>query len=36
VIEISELSIEETAARAIRLVERRRAEATTKDEAPVA
>ena len=35
VIEISELSIEETAARVIRLVERRRAEARTKDEAPV-
>jgi [pyruvate, water dikinase]-phosphate phosphotransferase / [pyruvate, water dikinase] kinase len=35
VIEISELSIEETAARAIRLVERRKAEAKTKDEAPV-
>src|ERR671931_237041 len=35
VIEISELSIEETAARAIRLVERRRAEAGTQAEAPV-
>jgi [pyruvate, water dikinase]-phosphate phosphotransferase / [pyruvate, water dikinase] kinase len=35
VIEISELSIEETAARVIRLVERRKAEAKTKDEAPV-
>ena len=35
VIEISELSIEETAARVIRLVERRRAETKTKDEAPV-
>jgi regulator of PEP synthase PpsR (kinase-PPPase family) len=36
VIEISDLSIEETAARAIRLVERRAAEAGTRDEAPVA
>src|SRR5437588_1487476 len=36
VIEISDLSIEETAARVIRLVERRRAETKTKDEAPVA
>jgi regulator of PEP synthase PpsR (kinase-PPPase family) len=35
VIEISELSIEETAARVIRLVERRKAEAKTKDETPV-
>jgi regulator of PEP synthase PpsR (kinase-PPPase family) len=35
VIEISDLSIEETAARAIRLVERRRAEAGAKQEAPV-
>jgi [pyruvate, water dikinase]-phosphate phosphotransferase / [pyruvate, water dikinase] kinase len=35
VIEISELSIEETAARVIRLVERRRAEAGAKEEAPV-
>ena len=35
VIEISDLSIEETAARVIRLVERRRAEAPTKHEAPV-
>ena len=36
VIEISELSIEETAARVIRLVERRTAEARARDEAPVA
>jgi regulator of PEP synthase PpsR (kinase-PPPase family) len=36
VIEISDLSIEETAARVIRLVERRAAEAGTRDEAPVA
>ena len=36
VIEISDLSIEETAARVIRLVERRKAETKTKDEAPVA
>ena len=35
VIEISELSIEEMAARVIRLVERRRAEADSKEEAPV-
>jgi regulator of PEP synthase PpsR (kinase-PPPase family) len=35
VIEISELSIEETAARAIRLIERRRAEAGEKQTAPV-
>jgi [pyruvate, water dikinase]-phosphate phosphotransferase / [pyruvate, water dikinase] kinase len=35
VVEISELSIEETAARAIRLVERRKAEAKTKGKAPV-
>ncbi len=35
VIEISELSIEETAARVIRLIERRRAEAGAKEEAPV-
>ena len=35
VIEISELSIEETAARVIRLVERRKAEAKAKDEASV-
>jgi regulator of PEP synthase PpsR (kinase-PPPase family) len=35
VIEISDLSIEETAARVIRLVERRRAEAGTRAEAPV-
>ena len=35
VIEISELSIEETAARVIRLVERRRAEAGARAEAPV-
>jgi len=35
VIEISELSIEEMAARVIRLVERRRAEAGSKEEAPV-
>ena len=35
VIEISELSIEETAARVIRLVERRRAEAGAQQEAPV-
>ncbi len=35
VIEISDLSIEETAARVIRLVERRRAEAGTKEKTPV-
>ena len=35
VIEISDLSIEETAARVIRLVERRRAEAGTRERAPV-
>ena len=35
VIEISDLSIEETAARVIRLVERRRAEAGTRESAPV-
>ena len=35
VIEISDLSIEETAARAIRLIERRRAEAGTRERAPV-
>ena len=35
VIEISDLSIEETAARVIRLVERRKAETRTKDEAHV-
>jgi regulator of PEP synthase PpsR (kinase-PPPase family) len=35
VIEISDLSIEETAARVIRLVERRRAEAGTKEKASV-
>jgi len=35
VIEISDLSIEETAARAIRLIERRRAEAGTPEPAPV-
>jgi hypothetical protein len=35
VIEISDLSIEETAARVIRLIERRRAEAGAKEEAPV-
>jgi len=35
VIEISDLSIEETAARVIRLVERRRAEAGTPERAPV-
>jgi regulator of PEP synthase PpsR (kinase-PPPase family) len=36
VIEISDVSIEETAARVIRLVERRTAEARARDEAPVA
>jgi [pyruvate, water dikinase]-phosphate phosphotransferase / [pyruvate, water dikinase] kinase len=35
VIEISDLSIEETAQRVIRLIEQRRAEAGTKEEAPV-
>jgi regulator of PEP synthase PpsR (kinase-PPPase family) len=35
VIEISDLSIEETAARVIRLVERRQAEAGTPERAPV-
>jgi regulator of PEP synthase PpsR (kinase-PPPase family) len=35
VIEISDLSIEETAARVIRLVEQRRAEAGPRERAPV-